>query len=183
MIPLIFSPTSAIDKQGVLQYAFFTTDWGYCAFICRGETVIRFLLPCADKRRLIHSIESLEMSADASPQLLPRLQEQVRAYFSGRSAGFDCRIDLSDITPFSQKVLRQCCAIPAGKTLSYKQLAARSGKPLASRAVGQILAANQVPIIIPCHRVIRSDGTPGGYIGSPDNSLKTRLIDHEIACF
>jgi methylated-DNA-[protein]-cysteine S-methyltransferase len=182
MSPLSFG-SSALDKKGIYRYVVFSTDWGYCAFICGDETIVRFLLPSPDRRELIHSIESLKIPAAASSRLLPDLQVQVRSYFSGRSARFDCRVDLSGLPAFSQRVLHQCCAIPPGKTLSYKQLASRAGKPLAGRAVGQILAANQAPIIIPCHRVIRSDGSIGGYIGSSDNSLKKRLITHEADNF
>ena len=70
------------------------------------------------------------------------------------------------LTAFQWKVLKAACQIPLGETRSYKWIAQKVGSPRAVRAVGQALRRNPYPIIIPCHRVIKEDGTPGGYAGS-----------------
>lgn len=73
--------------------------------------------------------------------------------------------DIAGLTPFSQQVMRACQRIAHGKTASYKVLADQVGKPLGSRAVGNVMAKNPLPLIVPCHRVISADGSLGSYGG------------------
>ncbi len=80
-------------------------------------------------------------------------------------------------TAFQQAVWEQMLQVPFGETLSYGEIAARLGKPGAARAVGSAAAANPIPIFIPCHRVVRADGTPGGFGGG--TRLKQRMLLHE----
>ncbi len=87
-------------------------------------------------------------------------------------------LDLRGVTPFRRAVLARTAAIPRGETRSYGALAAEVGRPAASRAVGSAMATNPLPLIIPCHRVVRSDGTLGRYsLGEP--GLKARLLTEE----
>ena len=97
------------------------------------------------------------------------LRRQVRDYFEGKRGGFDCKLDLSDSTPFQRRVWKATREIPYGQVRSYKWVADKIGRPLACRAVGHALADNPLPVIIPCHRVIRSDGKPGGFGGRAGN--------------
>ena len=90
--------------------------------------------------------------------------EQLRAYFAGERKSFDLPMHFEG-TPFQKKVWRALQAIPYGETISYGELARRVGTPKASRAVGSANGCNQIPIVIPCHRVIASDGTLGGFGG------------------
>jgi len=87
--------------------------------------------------------------------------------------------DLSGLTPFQRKVLEVVKTIPYGETKSYKWVAERVGNPKAAQAVGQALKKNPYPVIIPCHRVIRSDGKLGGY--SKGTQKKRRLLKEEGA--
>lgn len=89
--------------------------------------------------------------------------KELRAYFSGRLRSFSAPCDLGGLPPFTRAVLRITAQIPYGEVRSYRWVAERLGKPKASRAVGNALARNPIPIIIPCHRVVRSDGALGGY--------------------
>ena len=89
---------------------------------------------------------------------------QLRAYFAGDLEGFDLQL-APDGTPFQQKVWKALCKIPYGETISYGELAKRIGNPNASRAVGLANGSNPIPIIIPCHRVIGSNGKLTGYGG------------------
>jgi len=89
---------------------------------------------------------------------------QLREYFAGKRAGFDLPLAPAG-TAFQRSVWRQLQAIPFGETISYGELARRVGNPKASRAVGSANGANPLPIVIPCHRVIASDGTLGGFGG------------------
>lgn len=101
-------------------------------------------------------------------------EKELRAYFAGRLAKFKSPCDLGGLPPFTQAVLRVAARIPYGEVRSYGWVAARLGKPKASRAVGNALAKNPIPILIPCHRVVRSDGRLGGY--ALGQSWKTRLL-------
>jgi methylated-DNA-[protein]-cysteine S-methyltransferase len=88
--------------------------------------------------------------------------QQLREYFSGKRQTFDLPLAPAG-TPFQRSVWRRLEQIPYGKTISYAELAERTGKPKASRAVGQANGRNPLPIVIPCHRVIAADGSLGGF--------------------
>jgi methylated-DNA-[protein]-cysteine S-methyltransferase len=99
---------------------------------------------------------------------------QLRAYFAGRRRRFDVPVDLSYVTPFVRRVLTATMQVPAGNLVSYGDIARRIGQPRGSRAVGQALGRNPIPIVIPCHRVIASGGGIGGYGGGI--AMKKRLL-------
>lgn len=88
---------------------------------------------------------------------------------------------IADLTPFEAAVLRATAAIPAGSVRTYGQIAAAIGRPGAARAVGQALARNPLPVRIPCHRVVRSDGQLGGYSGQGGTAGKQALLEAEGA--
>lgn len=117
--------------------------------------------------------------ADHDPDLLPELQSELRSYFDGQPVRFHVRPDLTGLTPFQQAALRACARIPYGRTVTYAKLARRVGKPKAARAVGAVMARNPVPIIIPCHRVITSRGTLGGFSAEHGVRLKRWLLEME----
>ena len=108
--------------------------------------------------------------------LLKQAMEELEQYFKGQRQSFNMALDLN-LSPFYQKTLMEVSKIPFGTTVSYRDIAVRAGNPKAVRAAGSANAKNPVPIIIPCHRVLRSDGTLGGYGGGLD--LKKRLLLHE----
>lgn len=88
-------------------------------------------------------------------------------------------VDKLEGTEFQKKVWRELFKIPPGQTVTYRQLAARIGRPQAVRAVANAVGANPCAPIIPCHRVVRSDGTLGGYSGKGGIKTKTRLLRKE----
>ena len=110
--------------------------------------------------------------------LLRETVQQLRAYFAGRLRAFDLPLDIQG-TPFQKRVWRELLKIPYGKTRSYMQVAVASGAAHAVRAVGAANGANPIPIIVPCHRVIGSDGKLTGYGGGLP--LKKRLLALEGA--
>jgi methylated-DNA-[protein]-cysteine S-methyltransferase len=89
----------------------------------------------------------------------------LREYFAGKRHEFPVKIDWSRLEGFTRKALQVCARIPHGKTMSYAEVAARAGSPGGARAVGQAMAKNPFPIIVPCHRVLKSDGSLGGFSG------------------
>mgnify|MGYP001161173934 FL=1 len=108
--------------------------------------------------------------------LLKQAMTELEQYFKGKRQVFDIVLDLH-LSPFYQKILMEVSKIPFGTTVSYRDVAVKAGNPKAVRAAGTANAKNPVPIFIPCHRVLSSDGTLGGYGGGLD--LKKRLLLHE----
>jgi methylated-DNA-[protein]-cysteine S-methyltransferase len=101
-------------------------------------------------------------------------------YFRGRRLDFeDLLVDLSGVSGFSRRVLEETARIPIGSFLTYAQIAARAGSPKATRAAGNALHNNPIPIVVPCHRVLRSGGKLGGYGGGSER--KEWLLQHEGA--
>jgi methylated-DNA-[protein]-cysteine S-methyltransferase len=108
-----------------------------------------------------------------------RALAELREFLEGRRTFFSVPVDLSSLGAFQRRVLSSASRVPFGEIASYAALAASVGRPHAARAVGNALAANPVPIIVPCHRIVRSDGTWGHYGLGP--ALKTRLLGFEQA--
>ena len=106
---------------------------------------------------------------------------QLREYFAGQRSHFNLAVDLSELTPFQREVLAVTRQIPAGQAWSYQRVAQEMGRPKSSRPVGQALGRNPIPIVIPCHRVIASDGSLGGYSGGSGLRAKRWLLQHEGA--
>ena len=96
---------------------------------------------------------------------LREVRDEFSAYFEGRIRKFSTPTDLRGVTPFVVSVLRLAKRLPFGRVTTYGSLARRLGQPRASRAVGGALGRNPVPIVIPCHRVVRATGGLGGYVG------------------
>jgi methylated-DNA-[protein]-cysteine S-methyltransferase len=112
-------------------------------------------------------------------RMIARARKELEEYFAGERAFFSVPVDLSQVPPFERAALEIAAEIPYGEVRSYKWIAERLGKPDAARAVGRAMAANPVPIIIPCHRVIKTDGGLGGYAFGL--ARKETLLDLERA--
>jgi len=161
------------------KYTLIKSTWGWLGFACRGSRLVRLILPGLTKTSLSHSFRTAFTNIEYDPEILPQLQKSLRAYFQAKSMVFDCDVDISWASPFARKVYKRCSRIPSGRTATYAQLAEKAGSPQAARAVGTIMAANPTPLIIPCHRVLRSDGQLGGFSAPGGENLKKRLIIHE----
>jgi len=114
--------------------------------------------------------------------LLQRAARRIEAYFTDAGAVFDLPLAL-DGTEFQRRVWEELVRVPLGQTVSYGELARRIDNPRAARAVGNAVGVNPLPLIVPCHRVIRTDGALGGYGDQSDHSLalKVYLLKHEGA--
>jgi methylated-DNA-[protein]-cysteine S-methyltransferase len=153
------------------SYYFFDTSLGVCGIAWKGSesgnrhpAVVFLQLPDANanEEKMIRSTGGLK--SDLPPSYIAGIAERIRMHLNGRVQDFsDIRVDLEDLGKFTQQVLEACRNIPAGRTLSYSELARMIHRPKAARAVGQALAKNPVPLIIPCHRVLTLDGGAGGF--------------------
>jgi len=128
-----------------------------------------------DLRRELHGAFTLERS---EAKIRPAAR-QLRDYLAGKRSNFDLQYDISWVTPFRRKVLQACARIPRGQVATYADLARRAGSPRAFRAVGRTMATNPIPIVIPCHRVVGTNGSLTGFGGGLD--MKSRLLALEGA--
>ena len=118
---------------------------------------------------------------EKNSQAVERILAQLREYFSGERSSFNLPVDISQLTPFQRSVLDVACRIAPGQVWTYQRIAEELGRPRASRPVGGALARNPIPIVIPCHRVIASDGSLGGYSGGSGPKAKQWLLRLEGA--
>ncbi len=100
-----------------------------------------------------------------APAQLDDVRRELAEYFEGRRKRFDFRVDWVLMGPFQQKVLKATYRIPFGRVATYRDVATKAGAPKGSRAAGNALGANPIPIVVPCHRVVRTGGSLGGYTG------------------
>lgn len=168
--------------QKVIKYTIFKTKWGYFGLAGNEYALCRTQLPGPKPEK----IKSMLLKNLHHPQLdktfFKTLQNQIAAYFEGAYINFsrDIPLILDRFSSFSISVLTACRAIEFGQTLTYGQLAKKSGRPNTSRAVGSTLAKNPLPLIIPCHRVIRSDGKLGDFSAPGGITLKKKMLELEL---
>jgi len=128
-----------------------------------------------------------ELAAEVSPRvvLLPArldgVRHQLDEYFAGRRRHFEVPLDRRLSHGYRRRVLEALSEVPYGETVSYKDLAMRTGNPGASRAVGSAMATNPIPIVVPCHRVLRSGGALGGYGGGVDVKVWLLRLEGALA--
>jgi len=165
-----------------LNYLILDTSLGWAGIMGSVEGLRELTLPQPSPQQafyLLHesALKLQRILIEARIGYFGDLTERFKSYFSGKRVGFPDKLDLSWTSPFKKRVWEATQFIPYGETRAYAWVAGRIGTPKASRAVGQALARNPLPIIVPCHRVICSDGTLGGF--SDGKLLKQRLLEME----
>jgi methylated-DNA-[protein]-cysteine S-methyltransferase len=123
-------------------------------------------------QHVLKQISSTHAQISLDPEKTAPVLEQIAEYLRGERRGFDLPIDWSVLTPFQFQALQLTYAIPYGETTTYGEIAARLGNPRAARAVGRAQATNPMPLVIPCHRVLGTDGKLHGYGAA--NGLETK---------
>ena len=155
----------------MMQFAILKTDVGNFGLLVNELNLLKVLLP-----NKINSI-SIEINNPRNYKpIMHNVIEQLNQYFMGIRKKFDISLKL-EMPPFYKKVLKEVSEIPYGQTFSYKNIAMKLNNPRAYRAVANANAANPIPIIIPCHRVIQSNGSLGNYGGG--RQLKQILVQIE----
>ncbi len=187
--------------QKAIKCVVFKTKWGYFGLAGTEYALCRTQLPGPKPEKIkslllknlplpnqassikhrVSSIENQALSIKFDKSFFRTLQEQITAYFEGICINFssDIPLVLNGFSSFSISVLTACRAIEFGQTITYGRLAKKSGRPNASRAVGSTLAKNPLPLIIPCHRVIRSDGKLGGFSAPGGITIKKKMLELE----
>ncbi len=163
-----------------LKYVIFRTRWGYFGLLGSEKGLVQSCLPVADTQKAKKLLLDDLGTANCDTKGFTDLQEKIKAYFDGSYVDFvDTRLVLDGLTEFSRNVLTECRKVKYSQTISYSELAKLAGRPKASRGVGNILAKNPLPLIIPCHRIIRSDGKIGGFSATGGIGLKERMLKLE----
>jgi len=159
----------------MMTFRLVETSFGVFALVVHGDRLVGTFLP--DQQRVVLTqIRERFPDAVETQRGLPQFCRQVSAYFNGKAVKFNAKLDLSGMPPFRQAVLNACLRVPFGKTASYGDLARAAGSPGAARAVGGAMAHNPLPLIIPCHRILRSDGSIGGFSSPRGIKVKQRLL-------
>ncbi|MDQ2622708.1 MAG: methylated-DNA--[protein]-cysteine S-methyltransferase [Actinomycetota bacterium] len=169
------------ESEGLIDIAFETHDSPFGSILVGAsrEGVIRVALPAEDERAVLEDTAhraSARIARAARPSLTIA-RTQLDQYFEGVRHEFELDLDWGLTKGFRRDVLRQTANIAYGQTSSYAEMAGRAGRPAAVRAAGTALATNPLPILVPCHRVLRSDGSTGSYLGGPD--MKVALLAME----
>ena len=158
----------------------FPSALGWMALVSRGGAIVALSL---GHRRRKAAVEAVAECLPPGIKLRPAsasLVRRLQAYARGSRDDFrDLRIDLGHCTAFRRRVLACCRQVGYGRTVSYGELAAKAGVPRAARAVGNCMATNPLPLIVPCHRVIAADGRPGAYSAPGGTRMKRRLLAME----
>lgn len=167
--------------QKKLKYVIFKTKWGDFGLAGTESALCRAYLPGWGREGIRTDILKEFPDARSEAGFFCPVQEQIKAYFAGDLVDFGKNVPLNfnGTSKFGRDVLLACRKIGFGRIKSYSQLAKEIGRPVAGRAVGNALAKNPLPLLIPCHRVIRGDGKIGGFTAPGGTDMKTRLLGFE----
>ncbi len=158
------------------RYCLFDTALGACGVAWSGRALTRLQLPEADRIATEQRLESAA-SRDAPPPWAEQLIAQIRRYLSGERIDLQSvAVELAGVGEFRRAVYQAARSVGWGQTASYGELARRIGFPWGARAVGQALARNPVPIVVPCHRILARDGRIGGFSAYGGIVTKQRLL-------
>jgi O-6-methylguanine DNA methyltransferase len=178
----------------MIQYRLLETGWGMVSYLARDDKLIKLILPPAlpgspsprpineesfHREQCERYCRTKNATFAEDKSLLPILANDLCDYFSGKVVHFNCPCDLGNLTDFSKQVLEATSFVTYGHTSSYGDIARIIHKPKSFRAVARALGANPIPIIIPCHRIINSNGQIGGYSGSCGVTFKSKLLEME----
>jgi methylated-DNA-[protein]-cysteine S-methyltransferase len=148
-----------------LSYTILETAAGWIGLLASPQGCLRASFPQKTREMAGIALGQNACQAMYSPDSFGDWGIEFSAYFRGEKVNFSGKIDLSRATPFEQAVWKATQNIPYGETRSYSWIARKIEKPRAPRAVGQALGRNPMPVIIPCHRILASDGSLGGFGG------------------
>jgi len=179
MLDSLYRDVPASRPRRAAHYTTMRTPVGRLLIAATGTGLVRVSFHQNEASFVADLRRRLKMDVVKSADKMAGIVAQLEAYFAGKRRAFDVPIDLSHVAPFQRSVLMAARSVPAGQVVSYGEIARRIGRPTASRAVGQALGHNPVPIVIPCHRVVSSSGGLGGYTGGLD--IKKKLLQLEGA--
>lgn len=165
------------EQDGLVDVAYDEIDSpiGKLVVATTGRGLVRISFPTETEGLVLDELaRRLSPRVVRAPRKVAPVARELDEYFAGRRKRFDVPLDWSLVGPYARKVLRATAAIPFGKVSTYREVARKAGNPAASRAAGNALGSNPIPVVVPCHRVLRTNGTLGGYGGGLD--VKEQLL-------
>lgn len=172
----------AAERDGLLDVAYSTVDSpvGTLLLATTPRGIVRVAYDAEDHDQVLDALaRTLSPRVLRAPRRLDAAARELEEYFDRRRRAFDLPLDLSLSKGFRQLVQRHLPEIGYGQTRTYREVAELVGNPRAFRAVATACSTNPLPVIVPCHRVVRSDGTAGDYVGGV--AAKTALLNLEAA--
>ncbi len=158
----------------------FPSSLGWMALLASGRALSGLTFAHQSAGDAVNSLAPLLTPMPEPNDRWQALIERLQAYAAGEEVDFrDVRLDTGRSTDFGRRVFELCREIPRGETLTYGKLAARAGRPAAARAVGNCMATNRIPLVVPCHRVVAANGHLGGFSAPGGIELKRRLLELE----
>jgi methylated-DNA-[protein]-cysteine S-methyltransferase len=173
---------AAADAEGILDVAYRTieTPIGSLLLAATDRGLVRVAFESEDHDSVLAALsERISPRVLKAPERLDTVAREIDQYFDRRRDAFDVPLDLRLARGFRREVLTHLLEIGYGKTATYAWVAAAAGKPNAVRAAGSACANNPIPVVVPCHRVVRSDGSVGGYAGGTE--VKQTLLALEAS--
>jgi methylated-DNA-[protein]-cysteine S-methyltransferase len=158
----------AVDEDLLdVAYRDLDTPLGRLLLAATPAGLVRVAFPVEDADAVLASLaDQVSPRVLRAPGRLDEVARELDEYFAGRRTAFDLPLDLSYVRgPFGRRILQACATIPFGEVSTYGEMATRAGSARAVRAAGNALGANPIPIVVPCHRVVRTGGGLGGYTG------------------
>ncbi len=172
----------AAEAEGLLDVAYMTVDSpvGPLLLAATPKGLVRVAYDVEDHDRVLETLtRQISPRVLRAPKRLDAAARELDEYFARKRRAFDLPLDLSLSRGFRQLVQRHLPEIGYGQTRTYGQVAQLVGNPNAVRAVGTACATNPLPVVVPCHRVLKADGRPGGYVGG--SAAKMTLLRLEAA--
>jgi methylated-DNA-[protein]-cysteine S-methyltransferase len=170
------------EADGPMHYCLFDTAIGAVGVAWSADGITRLQLPEANRSATQHRLRGRSASTAESqpPPKIVRVIDVVQHYMAGQRIDFSgIVLDLTGVGPFHRSTYEALRRVGWGETTTYGALARQTGDPGASRAVGQAMGRNPIPVIIPCHRVLASGGKPGGFSAFGGTVTKQRLLELE----
>jgi methylated-DNA-[protein]-cysteine S-methyltransferase len=161
------------------QWNMVSFERGTVAIVANENSLIRVCFERSPDDALIVVGSLYPEATQSSAPLLNESLKQLTEYFLGQRRLFTLPLSNSSLSPFAVTVQRSLLKVPYGEIVTYSELAINAGSPKAARAVGSVMAKNPFPLIVPCHRVVKADGSFGQYSAAHGSTTKAWLIDFE----
>lgn len=173
---------SLLDDSEQEALLVFASEYGWMAMRMQGAVVRQLSFGHPSAIAAIAALGAGSMDRQKPSDCQHHVVERLQRYAAGEAVDFgDLLVDSGNVTEFQRRVLKACREIIYGRTITYGKLAEEAQCPGAARAVGSCMARNRVPLIIPCHRVVRAGGDIGPYSAAGGSATKRRLLDMEAA--
>ena len=155
------------------EFEVFETEWGWMGLVWRGGRLRRVLLP-SGRGQLQREARRLRLPLAQGAR--SELAQGCLRYFGGERVALRASLEFPPVSGFRRRVWEATAHVPYGQVVTYGDVAARAGRPGGARAVGQAMAHNPLPLVVPCHRVVSANGGLGGFSAPGGVELKRRLL-------